>query len=318
MLVDSASIVILLALVLDYCLGETQRYHPLVGFGRIASYLEQTLNRGIGHSFIYKFKGILAVLILILPLVALIILAEQQLQHSTTLSTLFSVFILYLVIAPKSLEQHARAVQVALQNHDLPAARAKVGYMVSRETQNLDQTAVNKAAIESLLENGNDAVFGPLIWYMIAGIPGAVVYRIVNTLDAMWGYRSTRYLNFGWAAARFDDLLNWLPARCCSLCYSLAGKPLQGLHCWRTQAKAMESPNAGPVMSSGAGALNLSLGGAACYEGRLESRSTFGTGPEPGVEDIGRAIILLRRALLIFAALILLLDLLAPGRYPWL
>lgn len=317
MLVNSAAIVILLALVLDYYLGEPRRLHPLVGFGKLASTLEKSLNRGTGHSFAYKFRGLLAVLILTIPLVILVILAQDQLKHSAPLTSLFSIFILYLVIAPKSLEQHATAVQAALINDDLPAARTKVSYMVSRETRELGPSAINRATIESVLENGNDAVFGPLIWYLIAGLPGALLYRLVNTLDAMWGYRSTRYLNFGWAAARIDDLLNWLPARCCSLCYSFSGKLIQGLRCWRTQAKGMASPNAGPVMSSGAGALNLSLGGAACYDGHMEPRPEFGAGPSPTTLDISRTINLLRRALVIFVSVILLLEVTLWGIFPW-
>ncbi|MBS3935349.1 MAG: cobalamin biosynthesis protein, partial [Sulfuritalea sp.] len=187
------------------------------------------------------------------------------------------------------------AVAAPLAAGDLPAARQAVGLIVSRDTTQLDETGVATAAVESVLENGNDAVFGTLFWFCVAGGAGAVLYRLANTLDALWGYRDARRLHFGWAAARIDDALNYVPARLTALTYALLGHTQNALACWRAQASAWSSPNAGPVMAAGAGALKVGVGGTAIYHGRDEDRPALGAGAPPTAADIGRAVALVER-----------------------
>jgi adenosylcobinamide-phosphate synthase len=147
-------------------------------------------------------------------------------------------------------------------------------------------------------------VFGALFWFLVAGAPGVVVYRLANTLDAMWGYPTPRYRSFGWAAARLDDLLNWIPARLTALSYMLLGNRDLAWRCWQRQSTAWKSPNAGAVMAAGAGALNLQLGGAARYYNHVVQRPPLGEGLLPRGEDIERALNLVYRALGLWTALV--------------
>jgi adenosylcobinamide-phosphate synthase len=182
--------------------------------------------------------------------------------------------------------------------------------IVSRDTGDLNETDIARATCESVLENGSDAIFSALFWFLVLGAPGAVLYRLANTLDAMWGYRTPRYRHFGWAAARIDDVLNWIPARLTSLTYALLGRTRSALRCWATQARHWYSPNAGPVMAAGAGALDIELGGPARYHGELKIRPALGCGSAPHVRHIARAVRLVQRALVLWVVVTLAAGLL--------
>jgi adenosylcobinamide-phosphate synthase len=172
----------------------------------------------------------------------------------------------------------------------------------------MDAQAVASAAVESVLENGNDAVFGALFWFLVAGAPGVLLYRLVNTLDAMWGYRTPRYLYFGWAAARLDDVLNFIPARLTALTYALIGHTRSALRCWRAQAGEWESPNAGPVMAAGAGALGVGLGGGAYYHGQWEERPALGAGPRPDATSIPAGLRLVRLGVILWLLVVIAIE----------
>ena len=280
-------------MILDILLGEPRRFHPLVGFGNWANYLEQRLNTG------ERWQGILAVILAVSPFVLFAWLLSEI--------WIIAVVLLYLAIAPRSLSEHAWAVQSSL--NDLDEARQQVSKIVSRDTKNLDAEGVTRATIESVLENGNDAIFAAIFWYLLAGLPGLVLYRLTNTLDALWGYRNERFLHFGWAAARLDDALNLIPARLTALSYACVGHFATAIHCWYKQASSWYSPNAGPVMAAGAGALQVILGDSAHYHGQIKNRPILGTGKPPTANDIGRAVGLIHRALGLWLVIIVLGEL---------
>jgi adenosylcobinamide-phosphate synthase len=287
---------VLAAVSLDRLLGEPRRFHPLAGFGSLAKRVEALLYGAAAR----RLRGIVAVVLLLIPFAAL----AAWLQRQPLFGSLFVILVLYFAIAPRSLGEHAGRVAEAFAVGDLPAARQAVGMLVSRDTGQLDEEGVARATVESVLENGNDAIFGALFWFVVAGAPGALLYRLSNTLDAMWGYRNERYNEFGWAAARLDDMLNFVPARLTAASYALLGHTRSALSCWRQQAPTWDSPNAGPVMAAGAGALQVRLGGAAIYHGVLEQRPALGCGSTAGVADIARAVQLVRHTLYLWLAVI--------------
>ena len=288
----------LAAVLLDRLLGEVPRWHPLAGFGNLASFIEKALNRGCCA----RMAGILAWALAVLPWVALAIWFKRYDFWGWLTDTV----LLYFALGGRSLAEHGERVARDLAAGDLPAAREHVGWIVSRKTSELDESGVAKACVESTLENGNDAIFGALFWFVLFGGVGAVLFRLANTLDAMWGYKNERFFYFGWAAARIDDVLNYLPARLTALSYALCGETKRGMACWRRQAPGWDSPNAGPVMAAGAGSLGLILGGAAIYHGKLEERPPLGEGRPPRAEDVSRAIALVRRSLALWLALYLM------------
>jgi adenosylcobinamide-phosphate synthase len=290
---------------LDAALGEPRRWHPLAGFGAAAAWLERRLLAPPGRARrpAARLAGTGAVAVLVAPPVALVAAAAASPAGAAV-----DVLALYFALGARSLTEHAAAVAAPLAAGDLVAARARVALIVSRDTAGMDAPDVSRAAVESVLENGCDAVFATLFWFAVAGGAGAVAHRLVNTLDAMWGYRTERLRFFGWAAARLDDALNWLPARLAALTYAFLGETRAALACWRGQAGAWYSPNAGPVMAAGAGALGVSLGGPARYQGALRERPTLGLGRAPDAADIGRAVRLVRRSIVAWLAALAALD----------
>lgn len=301
------------ALFLDRVLGEPSRAHPLVAFGQVADRLEsRTRSRwGVVHpgdmTVEEEFRaGAMAwCLLVILPTVALALLLSLV---GDLFAALLAIVVLYFCLGMRSLEEHARAVATPLLAGDLPRARAQLSRIVSRDTAELDEQSVTGATVESVLENGSDAVLAPIFWFVLAGAPGVLFYRLANTLDAMWGYRNERYLHYGRLAARADDILNWIPARCCALGYALAGNREIALRCWREQAPRCASPNAGPVMAAGAGSLGVLLGGPASYGGQARFRPSLGEGEIVRPDDIERALQLLWRTVALWLLVILVLE----------
>lgn len=223
-------------------------------------------------------------------------LAGQSLSHIVDLNietvSLLGLYgavslVLYFAIAPRSLVEHIDRVYKPLVDGDLPKARTALSMVVSRDTRTLSETDTARAAIESLTENENDGVIAPLAWFLCFGLLGVVVFKTANTLDSMWGYRSKRYNYFGRFAARMDDVMGYVPARLTAFIFTYRkGLFIKAM----AQGKTWYSPNAGPVMAAGALALNVSLGGGACYNGEYKNRPVLGSEKHPTVNDLGLAI----------------------------
>lgn len=297
----TVTLALLIALILDMLLGEPKKYHPLVIFGRWVSMIERWLILSRDKANIHqKINGLFALILSVLP----ICISIFCLTRWPLLNDLLSPVILYLCIAPRSLLQHTLAVYQPLQKGNLAQARQAIAMIVSRETRQMDTQSIRKATLESTLENGADAIVSPIFWFVIAGPTGVLFYRLSNTLDAIWGYKNNRYYHFGFASARLDDILNWIPARLTALSYLLLGNMRYAWVCYRQQSSLCASPNAGVVMSAGAGSLNVNLGGAAIYHDRYKIKPILGTTRVATNQDIKRANLLIILTTLLWLTII--------------
>jgi adenosylcobinamide-phosphate synthase len=203
------------------------------------------------------------------------------------------------VLGGRSLAVEGAAIGRELDAGAVAEARERLPHLCGRDPRTLDSTALARAAVESVAENTSDAVVAPLVWGAVAGVPGLLGYRAVNTLDAMVGYRSPRYRRFGWSAARLDDLMNLAPARLAAA-LTVLGAPVVGgsargaWSAWRRDAAAHPSPNAGQVEAAFAGALEVRLGGRTVYEHGVEERPVLGDGRMPDAGHVTRAVELSR------------------------
>lgn len=296
----STASALIVALLLDFCLGEPKRWHPLVGFGWLANQLESAMNKRM-PALPMRLAGLLAWLLLLSPFVIISMYLSQG-----TLRWWIDVLLLYFALGARSLYLHAKQIEAPLIKNELNTARQALAMIVSRDTSQLQTTEISTATVESVLENGNDAIFGTIFWFLMLGGTGALLFRLANTLDAMWGYKTPRFLYFGWAAARLDDALNLIPARLTAFSYALCGDTRSAIQCWFAQAHTWYSPNAGPVMAAGAGALQVRLGGAASYHGQIEQRPTLGLSDAPKPQHISAALRLVRNSIVLWCGLVLI------------
>jgi adenosylcobinamide-phosphate synthase len=205
------------------------------------------------------------------------------------------------VLGGRSLRTQATALAASLEHGDISSARRRLPSLAGRDPSTLDEKELARAAVESVAENTSDAVVGPLFWGAVAGLPGLVGYRAVNTLDAMVGHRSPRYSRFGTVAARTDDAANLVPSRLTAALF-VVGAPLVGgrrrhaAWTWMRDGHRHPSPNAGQCEAAMAGALDVRLGGRNVYSGRIEDRPHLGDGPRPEPADVHRAVRLSRVA----------------------
>jgi len=309
-----ALLLALLAMLIELAIGYPERVlraigHPVTWMGALIGALDRLLNRKPAA----RADGIVAVLILILVVGAVAVVLQWALLRLSFGLPLVALLASTL-LAQRSLHRHVADVAAALDNDGVAGGRRAVARIVGRDTETLDEAGVARAAIESLAENFSDGVVAPVFWLGIAGLPGAALYKAINTADSMIGHRTPRHAAFGWAAARLDDLVN-LPASRLAALLIVAAAALSGENsvrqAWRAvlrDAPKHRSPNAGYPEAAMAGALGLSLAGPRLYGGERAEDAFMGDGRrDANADDIRRALKLYRGADAMLLALVAIL-----------
>ncbi|MFT6557199.1 adenosylcobinamide-phosphate synthase CbiB [Sneathiella sp.] len=295
---------VLLAIIIDSFFGWPDFLfkilsHPVVWIGRLIKTLDTRLNIPEKSPSVLRFMGILTLLITTTVTLAITLFIWLVLPAGP-FGILINALLIWPLLAIHSLHQHVDNIRAPLAKNNLEKARMAIAMIVSRDPKTLDQSAICRAATESLAENTSDGVIAPLFWACLFGLPGIGFYKAVNTLDSMIGYKNEKYLHFGWASARFDDLVNLIPARLTALLFLLAsGAPLKGLKCIKNDAGKHRSPNAGWPESAMAGALDIRLSGPRLYDGVMTEDQWVNDGkPDPDHLSLGRALALYRRTII--------------------
>ncbi len=300
----SAAPALFAALLLDAAMGEPawiwSRFpHPAVMMGRAVAWLERRLNRAPHR----RLKGVLAMVLLIACALAIGLLLVR-------FGVVAEVLVAAMLLAQRSLADHVGAVGDALRLSP-GDARMQVARIVSRNTDAMPPPAIARAAIESAAENLSDGVIAPAFWFLIAGLPGMLIYKAVNTADSMIGYRNDRYEKFGWAAARLDDLLNLVPARLTAILIAALSGQLRHWRAIAGDARRHRSPNAGWPEAAMARALNLALAGPRRYDGQVQDLAWVNGDArrDIGADEIDAAVAMLWRVWALAGALILTIAL---------
>ncbi len=280
-------LICLSAILLDRYLVEPRRWGVFAVFSSWAEFIE---------SFCYgddampahqrRRRGMVALALIVLPLVWV----AGMLSLLGPLGLFVDVLILYLLLAGRRLVDDARAVVEPLRRFEIEQARRRLARIVGYDTLEMDEQAVAVVALESVLKNANYVIFAILFWYVVMGVSGVVMFCLVNRLTTMWGRRDNHYLNFGWAVARLNEVLSWMPARLTALTYTLLGNKQRAWRCWQQQASLSQSNNDEAVIAAGAGALGIILGGEVYCNGELLKRPQLGEGAPPQPYDVERAL----------------------------
>ncbi len=283
------------AFILDFLLGDPRWLpHPVVGMGNAILFFEIRFRRWIKNQF---FSGLLFAVFLITAVWAIsFALVKLAVFIHPLLGIGVQVLLLFYCFSAKSLVQAAQEVAAPLEARDIKLARKKVGMIVGRETQTLDGEAVTRATVETVAENFVDGFLSPLLFALLFGVPGALAYKMINTLDSMVGYKNEKYILFGRASARIDDTANFIPARLSVLVISFAAfllsakKGMSALKTGISQGRRHKSPNAGYPEASFAGALEMRMGGPNVYHGKLVDKPYIGRQfSNPDIHGITRA-----------------------------
>jgi adenosylcobinamide-phosphate synthase len=285
--------------------------HPVAVAGRVIGWFDRRLNRPQRSERVRRNRGVLTVIVLI-DIAAALGWGLQRLCQASLLGAAVEAFAVAVLLAQRSLFDHVAAVASGLSHGGLEGGRTAVSHIVGRDPASLDEPGVARAAIESLAENFSDGVVAPAFWYLVLGLPGLFAYKMANTLDSMIGHKSERYRAFGWAAARFDDALNLIPAPISGLLliaasvFHLETSPRTAARIMLRDGRKHHSPNAGWPEAAMAGALGVALAGPRRYLDGTVHDPFLGDGTQAAtVADINRALRLCFRACLILSGLVI-------------
>lgn len=309
------SAILLLALAVDALIGWPDALyrkigHPVTWLGKLISHMDKSLNRMEWHPPTRRLMGLLTAAFIIL----ICIVSGQIIQNAVgqgILGFLISVLLAWPLLASRSLYSHVKDVAQPLELMDLRSAREAVSMIVGRDPKQLDTAGVGRAAIESLAENTSDGVVAPIFWGLIFGLPGILAYKAINTMDSMIGYKTPKHLDFGWAAARIDDLANWVPARLTGLIIAMmSGTPNTALQTIRRDAGKHRSPNAGWPESAMAAALGVRLSGPRSYHDKQTNDPwLYAEGRDVEGSDVTRALAVFKRSMFCLAGLLAIVAL---------
>lgn len=295
------------AVILDAFIGDPRSLpHPVRGMGALIAALDRRLNKGRAR----RWKGMLAVIVVIAAVFALsYALVALSYQLSPVVGVIVEAVCIFTTIAAKSLHEAASNVLVPLENGDIQKARQELGMIVGRDTETLGESEMVRACVETVAENTSDGITAPLVYALIGGAPLALVYRAVNTCDSMVGYKNDTYREFGWASARLDDVLNYVPARLTAWVMLLANSRSLRRHArllWR-DARKHPSPNSGWGEAAMAAILGVQLGGTNTYKGIVSERPKIGDAVHTLTkEHIRQAVSVMWRTIFTFVALLFL------------
>jgi adenosylcobinamide-phosphate synthase len=288
-------VIVLLALILDRWLPDRGGFQIWAWYSDWAESIEQRFNGGL------RSQGIYAVVLAIAPITLVIFLATLVLgQIATVLAFLFAVAVLYLCVDLYRLSDVAQTVATALDSGDVEQAAARLKDLTGKDTVETTGAGIAHATVEAVLKQANSLVAAPIFWFLLLGPLGAMAQRLSAALDRLWAHHNTRFEEFGWAAARLDDLLCWLPARVMAISYAIMGSFEDALICWRRQAGMWSGLSSGPLLASGLGALHLDT----CEEGEKDAYGNMAIDPSslPGAGDVRRAVALVWRVMLFWLA----------------
>ncbi|MGU9962428.1 MAG: adenosylcobinamide-phosphate synthase CbiB [Candidatus Puniceispirillales bacterium WSBS_2018_MAG_OTU23] len=324
--IEARCLILILAIIVDGLFGDPEWVwrripHPTVLFGRAISAADNWGNKrtfsGVGR----RLRGNVATAALILAagLVASGIMAALTFTANPRVVTVLTVILVAILLAGRSLNDHVRRVLLPLQNNDLSGARHAISMIVGRNSKNLNAAAISRAAIETTAENLSDGVIAPAIFYLAFGLPGIIIYKMINTADSMIGYKSKTYYAFGTGAARVDDFANFIPARVTAVLVALArpSKTIAAAIVMRRDASGHRSPNAGWPESAMAAVLELSLGGARRYGTRMSNDKALNLSGRrnANADDIILGLTVMWRAIAIFITILLLVFLIGAALF---
>ena len=279
--------------------------HPVTWIGKLIGILDRYWNRSKDAPVMRRIVGVAATLLVIALCAAIGWFVQSWLVPGWSRAVLVGIFA-WPLVALRSLYDHVAAVAQPLQSGDIDAARLAVARIVGRDPATLDEAGISRAAIESLAENASDGIVAPVFWGALLGLPGILGYKAINTLDSMIGHRSERHLWFGWAAARIDDVANFIPARLTGLLFALvASRPWAALSCMSRDANLHRSPNAGWPEAAMAGALGVRLSGPRSYHGVVTDEPWLNAGArDPLAANIRQGLRLYISAMLLLGGLL--------------